>query len=328
MAAMEQFIIDGDWGGDEMQLAAVLLAQPERAHILGATSVFGNAALTHGTNNARDLLHFLNASDIPVYEGAACPTGEQPPKGDDAHGDTGLGTVKLAPSPAPRTQKSAVDFILETLRTQPEHSVTITATGPLTNIAQAFEQDPATMRRVKRVIAMGGCLRDLPARDMPIRRGNITPHAEFNAYMAPQDANTVFGSGLPITLVPMDCSQQLAFSIPNRSKLTHALKRNPTKMRTIERLSCAADWIDQQKFGSNQFMHDVHCALIALYPELYSTDFSAVEVTTQGAMRGFTMPLPGADITVARALEKPDTAFDIVVESLKHCIIAQRQQAR
>lgn len=32
-------IIDGDWGGDEMQLAAVLLAHPQSIGVIGATAV-------------------------------------------------------------------------------------------------------------------------------------------------------------------------------------------------------------------------------------------------------------------------------------------------
>lgn len=321
-------IIDGDWGGDEMQLAAVLLAHPQRVCVLGATTVFGNASIEHCTNNARNLLHFLNAAHIPVYQGTAHPSNQSPVDGDNAHGDDGMGSVKLTPSPAARTHTHAVDFMLQTLREQPAHSVTITATGPLTNIAQAFARDPETMARVKRIIIMGGCTKALPAKDMPVRQGNITPHAEFNFYMAADDAKTVLESGLPITLIPMECSQRLAMTQSNRMQLVAALKRDPMKMRTVERLGSCADWIDQKKFGSNQFMHDVHCALIALYPELYETSGANIQVTTDGEKIGHTHATGGNAVTLAQKLTDPEKAFNIVKESLKNCLITARHYGR
>lgn len=320
---MEQMIIDGDWGGDEMQLAAVLLAHPERAHILGATTVFGNASVHHCTRNARNLLHFLGVSHIPVYAGAAHPLHAVLHGGDNAHGDDGMGSVKLTPSPAPITKTPAVDFLLDTLRDRPEQSVTITATGPLTNIAEAYTREPETMRRVKRIIIMGGCTQELTAHDMPTRRGNITPHAEFNMYMAASDAKTVLESGLPITMVPMECSQSLAMTMPRRMQLIDALKRDPLKMRTVERLASCANWIDQKKFNSDQFMHDVHCALIALYPELYETKPASIQVETSGERIGQTHAVDGSAVELAQCLKNANAAFDIVKESLRTCLIPQ-----
>lgn len=41
---MQKVIVDGDWGGDEMQLFAILLAHPDYVDVLGATCVFGNTS--------------------------------------------------------------------------------------------------------------------------------------------------------------------------------------------------------------------------------------------------------------------------------------------
>ncbi len=38
--------------------------------------------------------------------------------------------------------------------------------------------------------------------------GNITPAAEFNIYVDPEAADVVFHSGVPITLVPLDCTHK------------------------------------------------------------------------------------------------------------------------
>src|SRR3712207_6558650 len=130
-------IVDGDWGGDELQLSAVLLARPG-VRVLGATAVFGNTALDQVVENARDILHFLGPTASPVHAGARGPSDSAPLAGDQADGGNGLGNVRLAPSPAPRAAQGAVDFLLEQLRAHEPGTIVVTATGPLTNIAAAI----------------------------------------------------------------------------------------------------------------------------------------------------------------------------------------------
>ncbi|KAK9323453.1 Inosine/uridine-preferring nucleoside hydrolase domain-containing protein [Lipomyces orientalis] len=72
------------------------------------------------------------------------------------------------PTPRPSWRE-----ILRILREEPEDTITIVAIAPLSNIARAALEDPATFSRVKEVICMGGNI-DIP--------GNMTPFAEFNFY--------------------------------------------------------------------------------------------------------------------------------------------------
>ncbi len=51
-------IVDEDWGGDTMQVIAVLAAHPEAVSILGAKTVFGNASHEYVLKNAGALLCF------------------------------------------------------------------------------------------------------------------------------------------------------------------------------------------------------------------------------------------------------------------------------
>ncbi len=314
---MEHVIIDGDWGGDEMQLAAVLLTQPRRANILGATSVFGNASVEHCHRNARNVLALLGRPDIAVYQGASAATSAvKEAEKDGAYGDDGAGGAKLPESTAPATKKSAVDFILETLKNQPEKSVTITVSGPLTNIAQAFASEPDTMRRVKKIIIMGGCTEDIPACDKATRKGNITPYAEFNFYQAPADANTVLQSGLPITLIPMNCSQQLAWDDGLRERVKDKLSGHPQQDAVMQMLSCA-DFLDELKFGSKQFMHDANCALYAMHPDAYRSSQRAIRVVTEGEKIGMCeVAEEGKRIQVAERITHPTALKLLVSESL------------
>lgn len=54
------------------------------------------------------------------------------------------------------TERDAADEILHQLNIAPPLTVTILAVGPLSNIASAYQRDPATFSRAKRVVIMGG----------------------------------------------------------------------------------------------------------------------------------------------------------------------------
>ena len=318
-----------------MQLASVLLAHPDKVEVIGATGVFGNTTLPHVMNNGRNILHLLNATHIPCYPGAAAPSSKkaQPP-GDGAHGDDGIGNVSLPQSPARRETKYAVDYILETLRNNPEHTITISASGPLTNIAQAFRADPKTMARVKEIVIMGGCTEELDAADRDKekgekRKGNITYHAEFNFQQAPEDAKTVMESGLPIKLLPMNCTQQLSLTPSRKQSLWEKLKHEPLIGSKLIRMMSAPAALDEMKFHSSPFMHDVHCALYLLHPEEYTMKPGRVDVCTHDdeaakfaenryGRTDFTEDA-SSNLHVATGIKDPDKLFDIFAKSLASC---------
>lgn len=217
--------MDGDWGGDEMQLAAVLInnqrKHPQSFEIVGATCTFGNSSLEIVVKNAAKILKFLGRPNMPIYEGAAVNGKGERLLGDDAHIEVPLAEVPDAPV-IDKDEKDAVAFILETIRANPGE-VIITATGPLTNIAEAIRREPETMAMVKEIVIMGGCVNPIPTHydeyGSPIegktKKGNISPHAEFNFQQAPDDARAVMESCLPITLIPMDCTHQMTLTHAN-----------------------------------------------------------------------------------------------------------------
>jgi inosine-uridine nucleoside N-ribohydrolase len=81
--------------------------------------------------------------------------------------------------------------------------VTILVTGPLTNIGALIKHYPVLSKeRIKRIVIMGGSL--------SYGVGHIVMQiAEYNISMDIEAAQTVFGSEIPITLVPLDAASDL-----------------------------------------------------------------------------------------------------------------------
>ena len=90
--------------------------------------------------------------------------------------------------------------------------ISIIAIGPLTNLANAFRADPALPSMVRDITIMGGSLSG----------GNITPAAEFNAYVDPEAAQIVFHCGVPITMIGLDVTRKVSVTEDVLQKLSSA----------------------------------------------------------------------------------------------------------
>jgi purine nucleosidase len=212
---------------------------------------------------------------------------------------------------------------VQTLLDEPDGSVTLVAMGPLTNIAHAFIKNPQAMCRAVQLIIMGGCTADMPAADMPSRKGNITSDAEFNFHMAAEDARIVMDSGLPVTLIPMNCTHQMTMTREREQAIRTALSENARAAEAVVGMMNAPRTLDLMKFNSAPVMHDVHTALYLLTPESYEGRRGMVTVTTQGREMGRTdfFPDAGSPVLVLEALKDADRLFNCVTKSLKRCIV-------
>lgn len=191
-------LIDTDPGIDDAVAILYALASP-KFEVLGITTVAGNIGIGRTTRNAGRILALMGREDIPVHAGAAGPLARKGFEVADIHGADGLGGVEF-PMPGVPAQDDAVGFLAETLLREPASEVVLMVLGPMTNIARLFQANPLAARRVSRIIAMGGALRD---------KGNIGPRSEFNMAADPEAADIVLGSGLPIVLVPLDVTRQV-----------------------------------------------------------------------------------------------------------------------
>ncbi len=180
-ATRPRLILDCDPGLDDAVAIAVALAH---ADVVGITAVGGNVALEHTTRNALALCDLLGRPDVPVHAGIDLPLcGSLAHRATEFHGPTGIGTLELPAPSRPPSSMDAVGWIIETVRA--EEGLWLVPTGPLTNIAVAFERAPDLVGRLAGIVWMGGSS----------THGNTTPAAEFNAWVDPEAAKIVFDAG-------------------------------------------------------------------------------------------------------------------------------------
>jgi pyrimidine-specific ribonucleoside hydrolase len=185
---MIKVIMDCDPGHDDVFALLTLLAHPEKAEVLGFTTVVGNQTLAKVTDNLLRVLTLIQ-SEVPVSAGAEVHLNGMTYVQPGAHGDSGLDGAALPLSKRKVTGKHAVEWIYETLKTSSEKIVLI-PTGPLTNIALLLQKYPEIKSKIAYITLMGGS----------VYRGNVTSQAEFNIWADPEAAKIVFESGLPITM--------------------------------------------------------------------------------------------------------------------------------
>ncbi|MXU64962.1 nucleoside hydrolase [Oceanomicrobium pacificus] len=268
MSQTRKIIIDTDPGQDDAVAILLALASPE-LEVLGITAVAGNVPLALTQKNARMICELAGRPDMKVFAGAARPLMRPLVTAEYVHGKTGLDGPDLPDPTMPLQAQGAVDFIIDTLRAEPEGSVTLCALGPLTNVALALIQAPDIAPRIREIVLMGGgCFEG----------GNTTPAAEFNIYVDPHAAKTVFASGVPITVFPLDVTHR-ALTSRDRVEAFRSLG-TPVGTATAELLDFF-ERFDEAKYGTDGGpLHDPNVIAWLLQPELYTHRHVNVEIET------------------------------------------------
>lgn len=191
-------ILDCDPGIDDFIAILMILASPERFHLLGITVSGGNVSVEHTAQNALKACELAGRPDVKVFSGCPGPILRPLVIEEEVHGETGLKGYDL-PSPTMKLQSShAVDFLIETIMTSPQ-KVTLATTAPLTNVAIAIIREPRILDNIEEIVTMGGSM----------ILGNITPAAEYNFYADPEAAHILYTCGRKITTVTIDVTHQV-----------------------------------------------------------------------------------------------------------------------
>ena len=201
-------IIDTDMAADDWMAILYLLQRPD-VHIEAITvSGTGESHCGPGIEHALGLVALAGKRDIAVSCGRETPlqgdyTFPAAWRADVDH----LAGLPLPDSPESASPQSAVELLTSTILASPD-KVMILTLGPLTNLAEAVQAAPDIKDKVEMVYIMGGAV-EVAGNVGNSGAGINNQTAEWNIYVDPHAATIVLQSGLPITLIPLDATNQV-----------------------------------------------------------------------------------------------------------------------
>lgn len=284
-----KIVIDCDPGHDDAVAILLALASPE-VELAGVTTVAGNQTLDKTTRNALVTLEVGGRADIPVAAGADAPLSRVLRTAAHVHGETGLDGPELAEPQAQPVAEHAADFLAELI----EPGTVLVPTAPLTNIALLLERHADVKERIESIVWMGGA----------IGEGNVTPAAEFNAFVDPEAAARVLASGIPIAMIGLDVTHKALFTRAHAERLREAGRAG----RFVAELSDFFQRFHERSYGfAGSPIHDAMAVAHVIDATLVTTRHVNVAVETRSEfsdgrtvvdLRGVTGRPENADVGV------------------------------
>ena len=222
-AAPRNVIVETDMDASDAMALLYLLRRADVKVTAIVVDGDGVARCPRGATNALSLTALAGKPDIPVGCGRPQPLqgAHVFPKAWRDAADNLWGLPRPA-RPARRPAGSGEHVFRAALQSAARR-VDVLTLGPPTELAAVLLRGGTALRaKIRSVTMMGGAV------GVP---GNITwpptitnPHAEWNFYVDPKAANVVFRSGLPITLVPLDATND----VPLNAAVAARLGRSPS----------------------------------------------------------------------------------------------------
>lgn len=277
-------VLDVDTGVDDALAIALAVAHPG-VDLLAVTCVSGNVDVDQVVDNTTRLLDHLGAHHVPVLRGCDRPLRRGAQDSGGWHGRDGmadLGLPRANPEATGRRGSGRGRGWLEELSAvlvTSEVPVTLVGLGPATNLATLLEARPEVVGRLAGLRLMGGAL----------GRGNVSEHAEFNAWCDPEALRAVLLSGAPVTLYPLEPFDQV--------------RTEPALVRELyasgnERLRTVARLLEHRPpEGGEPVLGDAGVLLSLLVPSATVVRRHVVDVDVDDEHRGRTRmgsPLVGA----------------------------------
>jgi inosine-uridine nucleoside N-ribohydrolase len=270
-------LFDTDIGTDvdDAYALALILRSPE-IELLGVTTVAGDAVAR--ARLAAKLLAVAGgpAAKVPVYAGTSTAT-QYMKQTEWAAGFT---------SPALHTE-GGVEFLRRQIEARPG-ALTIVAVGELTNVAALLTSSPGIAAKIKRIAIMGGA----------VRRGGqpgSKPQPEWNIKSNAAAARTVFTSGVPLVVAPLDATADLKLTPEHRVRIF-------TRGTPLTDALAALDFVWRQTNnwnGQTPILFDL-LAVTAIYaPEIATYAPLHLEVEADGLTREVAGGKPNAQVAIA-----------------------------
>ena len=311
---MTQLLLDTDIGTDvdDALALALLIAEPD-VDLVGVTTVHGHAPLRAAI--ARSLLEVSPKAHVPVVAGRSTPLRRSSVEGfhwNEMWGHEGAGvltdTERQVPDDDP-TREDAARFIIDAAEAARE-PLSVLTVGPVTNLALALQMEPGLAGALGPVTIMGGI----------VERHMVAWPASFetNLNSDPLAAAIVLGSGLDITLVPLEVTLQVYLDRADRDRLeadggpvSQKLVRLIEEMRDPFLAFAGRYGLDGSHFDERTYLHDplaVHAALGGAHTTLRD---AAIAVEYEGQiLRTIDHPERRPNMRVCSAADGPGFVAD------------------
>jgi len=294
-SSVTQVVVDGDGAFDDVKAILYLLEQPDVEVLAITMSGTGIAHCPAAAENMSAVLERIDAPDIPVACGRTTPlagSNEAPEIWRTATDN--LNGVDL-PDPRPLAGVAAPALLAETISSS--DNVVLVALGPLTNLAEAVENDPHLLGGVEMIYLMGGAV------DV---QGNVlyaNPAAEFNIWADPRAAAIVFSTGVPITLVPLDATN----AVPVTPYLYEAVAAH----RDVSAVSqFTADYLDATPLIGGLYHWDELAAVIATDESVATIEDRNLAIVEEGGAEAGATIETATGRTVRVAVDADPQAFE------------------
>jgi inosine-uridine nucleoside N-ribohydrolase len=291
--AMIDIIHDCDPGNDDSLGILVALGHP-RLNLLAVTTGAGHLAADRTAINGAIAVATARPKVAPVSAGAVGPLVRDRLIARILDMESGLDAERNDLDRVPLDALHSVDRIAAEANASP--GLTIVATGPLTNLALALRRYPEIRSRIGRIVTLSGAW----------GLGTKTAAAEWNILCDPEAAAIVYGSGIPMTMVPVDASGTVPITaalIDNVARL-----RGPAASLAAELLaSLVTTYRPGVLVPPEMPLHDPCAMLLVAQPNIARTVPARVDVeTAPGLNYGRTV------VDFARRTDKPNNC-DVVI---------------
>jgi pyrimidine-specific ribonucleoside hydrolase len=282
-------VVDTDLSTDDLMAIAMLVASP-RVDVAAVTITGAFVRCPGGADLLLGVLAGFGADDVPVACGTTRPLeGTRAFPGDwRGLADRAWG-IPLTPTDARPVEGGGVALLRRAIE---DGASTVVVLGPHTNLATALRETPDLVRRIDGVLTMGGAV-DVPGN--VYTEGPQPPVAEWNIYVDPRAAAEVFGSGVPITMVGLDATNE----VPVSREAVERLARDGSGPA----LEMMADMLVRNRLvdAFDSYFWDQLAVAVLLDPAVVRLETTGIRVvTSDGPDSGRTVRDPaGSEIAVA-----------------------------
>ena len=279
-------ILDTDIGDDidDAFALALVLRSPE-LKLIGITTTFGDTELR--AKLVDRYMGSVGPSDVPVIPGVPTPHENVFTQAAYARSESS-GRLRVTSQPVDarwterRKHNDAAGFLLEMIRANPGQ-ITLFAIGPLFNVQAAIARDPATFRKLKRVVLMGGGI--YRGYDDGKTGAHHPPDAEWNISRDPAGLKALLAVGVPVFMMPLDSTQVHLEAREREAIFAHGSPLTDQLTLLYHQWMANSEW-----HPSGPTLFDPVAVAYAIRPELCPAKPMRIEVDE----KGFTRPVEGA----------------------------------